>query len=151
AAAQTRGESKDVLAARAIKRGIRRRNDATCGFVSAGSAGLPRLCCVSMDEISCVLSAIDNGDPQASEKLLPLVHDDPRRLAAARMAQQKPGQTLDPTAVVHEVYLRLVGSRNSTPDTPWDGRGHFFAAAAEAMRRILVESARRKRRLKHGG
>lgn len=107
---------------------------------------------VSMDDITQVLSALAKGDPQATEKLLPLVYDELRRLAASKMAQEKPGQTLDPTALVHEAYLRLVAGGNpSARDAHWDGRGHFYAAAAEAMRRILVESARRKRRIKHGG
>ena len=90
----------------------------------------------------------DKGDPKAAEQLLPLVYEELRKLAAHKMTREAPGHTLQPTALVHEAYLRLVGS--SQPE-PWDGRAHFFAAAAEAMRRILVESARRKRRLKHGG
>jgi RNA polymerase sigma factor (TIGR02999 family) len=101
-----------------------------------------------MSEVTRVLSAIEQGDPQAAEQLLPLVYDELRRLAAAKLAQERPGQTLDATALVHEAYLRLVGKEDGPG---WDGRGHFFAAAAEAMRRILVESARRKKRLKHGG
>ena len=103
-----------------------------------------------MTEVTRILSAIDQGDPQAAEQLLPLVYDELRKLAALKLAQEKPGQTLQATALVHEAYLRLVGEE---PARSWDGRGHFFAAAAaaEAMRRILVESARRKRRLKHGG
>src|SRR5262249_26917129 len=92
--------------------------------------------------------AIEAGDPQAAAQLLPLVYDELRQLAAARLAAEKPGQTLQPTALVHEAYLRLVG--DSQPKG-WDGRGHFFAAAAEAMRRIPVESARRKMRKKRGG
>ena len=92
------------------------------------------------DEVTSILSAIERGDPRAAERLLPLVYDELRRLAAQRLAQEKPGQTLQPTALVHEAYLRLVGS--GTP-VHWDGCGHFFAAAAEAMRRILVEQARR--------
>ena len=100
------------------------------------------------DEVTSILSAIERGDPRAAERLLPLVYDELRRLAAQRLAQEKPGQTLQPTALVHEAYLRLVGS--GTPPR-WDGCGHFFAAAAEAMRRILVEQARRKRSLKRGG
>ncbi len=88
------------------------------------------------------------GEPQAAGRLLPLVYDELRRLAARRLAGEKPGQTLQATALVHEAYLRLVGAE---PAAPWNGRGHFFAAAAEAMRRILVENARRKRRLRHGG
>jgi RNA polymerase sigma factor (TIGR02999 family) len=101
-----------------------------------------------MSEVSRLLSAVERGDPHAAGRLLPLVYDELRRLAAQRMAQEKPGQTLDATALVHEAYLRLVGKQNVAR---WDGRGHFFAAAAEAMRRILVENARRKGRLKHGG
>jgi RNA polymerase sigma factor (TIGR02999 family) len=101
-----------------------------------------------MCDVSSVLSAIHRGDRTAAEKLLPLVYDELRKLAAQRMAQERPGQTLDATALVHEAYLRLV----KVPEPgQWEGRGHFFAAAAEAMRRILVENARRKRRLKHGG
>ncbi len=88
------------------------------------------------------------GEPKPARELLPLVYDELRRLAAQRMARESPGQTLQATALVHEAYLRLVGG---DPDKPWDGRGHFFAAAAEAMRRILVESARRRHRLKRGG
>jgi RNA polymerase sigma factor (TIGR02999 family) len=99
-----------------------------------------------MNDVTHILSAIDQGDPKAAEQLLPLVYGELRKLAAQRLAQEKPGQTLQATALVHEAYLRLVG-----PDAKWDGRGHFFAAAAEAMRRILVEDARRKGRLKRGG
>jgi RNA polymerase sigma factor (TIGR02999 family) len=101
-----------------------------------------------MNEVTRILSAIEGGDPRAAEQLLPLVYDELRRLAAARMAREKPGQTLDATALVHEAYLRLVGP---AADQRWENRGHFFAAAAEAMRRILVEVARRKKRLRHGG
>lgn len=101
-----------------------------------------------MSDVTRILSAIEHGDPQAADQLLPLVYDELRRLAAQRLAHEKPGQTLDGTALVHEAYLRLVGSDTAKP---WDGRRHFFAAAAEAMRRILVESARRKRASKHGG
>jgi RNA polymerase sigma factor (TIGR02999 family) len=101
-----------------------------------------------MDPITQVLNAIEQGDPHAAGQLLPLVYDELRQLAAARLAQEKPGQTLQATALVHEAYLRLVGT---DPKQPWDGRGHFFAAAAEAMRRILVDNARRKRAPKHGG
>ena len=101
-----------------------------------------------MSEVTHILSAIEQGDPAAAEQLLPLVYDELRRLAAARLAQEKPGQTLEATALVHEAYLRLVG----TGEEPhWDNRRHFFAAAAEAMRRILVENARRKQTHKHGG
>jgi RNA polymerase sigma factor (TIGR02999 family) len=101
-----------------------------------------------MNEVTRTLSAIEQGDPHAAERLLPLVYDELRKLAAERMAQEKPGQTLQATALVHEAYVRLVGSER---EKIWDNRGHFFAAAAEAMRRLLVENARRKKRLKHGG
>ncbi|APW60433.1 ECF-type sigma factor [Paludisphaera borealis] len=101
-----------------------------------------------MSEVTRVLSAIDQGDAQAAEQLLPLVYDELRRLAAQRLAQEKPGQTLQATALVNEAYLRLVGHDGGRN---WDGRGHFFAAAAEAMRRILIDNARRKRCEKHGG
>jgi RNA polymerase sigma factor (TIGR02999 family) len=100
------------------------------------------------NDATYLLKAIDCGDPDGSAELLPLIYDDLRRLAAHRLAHEAPGQTLDPTALVHEAYLRLVGD---DPEAHWDNRGHFFAAAAEAMRRILVENARRKRALKHGG
>ena len=100
-----------------------------------------------MNAITRVLSAIEQGDPQAAEQLLPLVYDELRQLAAAKLAHEQPGQTLQPTALVHEAYLRLLGGEAKH----WDGRGHFFAAAAEAMRRILVENARRKASLKRGG
>src|SRR5438045_4902714 len=106
-----------------------------------------------MSEVTQILNAIDAGDAHAAEQLLPLVYDELRRLAAAKLAHEKPGQTLDATALVHEAYMRLVGS--PSPPDPASGlfanRRHFFAAAAEAMRRILVENARRKRRHKHGG
>jgi RNA polymerase sigma factor (TIGR02999 family) len=101
-----------------------------------------------MNDVTRILSAVDQGDLQAAAQLLPLVYDELRRLAAAQMASEKPGQTLDATALVHEAYLRLV---RPTHDRCWQNRGHFFAAAAEAMRRILVESARRKMRKKRGG
>ncbi|MBI3866469.1 MAG: sigma-70 family RNA polymerase sigma factor [Planctomycetia bacterium] len=122
-----------------------------------------------MNDVTRILSAIEQGDPQAAEKLLPLVYDELRKLAAVKLAQEKPGQTLQATALVHEAYLRLVrpearvdDSRVSSDQHPppdsrhpnssgWDSRGHFFAAAAEAMRRILIEQARRKRALKAGG
>jgi RNA polymerase sigma factor (TIGR02999 family) len=102
----------------------------------------------AMSEVTRILSAIEQGDPHAASQLLPLVYDELRQLAAHKLAQEKPGQTLQATALVHEAYLRLVGSERPPH---WDGCGHFFAAAAEAMRRILVEQARRKQRLKHGG
>ena len=101
-----------------------------------------------MADVTSLLGAAAAGDRKAAAELLPLVYDELRKLAAARLAAEKPGQTLQPTALVHEAYLRLVGG--GQPDG-WDGRGHFFAAAAEAMRRILVEQARRKGRVRHGG
>jgi RNA polymerase sigma factor (TIGR02999 family) len=101
-----------------------------------------------MSEVTRVLQALGQGDPHAAGQLLPLVYDELRKLAAQKLARERPGQTLEATALVHEAYLRLVGPG---PDPGWDGRGHFFAAAAEAMRRILVERARRKGRLRHGG
>jgi RNA polymerase sigma factor (TIGR02999 family) len=101
-----------------------------------------------MDELTHILSAAEGGDPLASERLLPLVYDELRELAARKMKQEKPGQTLQATALVHEAYLRLVGPEASLR---WDNRGHFFAAAAEAMRRILVDEARSKRAIKRGG
>jgi RNA polymerase sigma factor (sigma-70 family) len=120
-----------------------------------------------MSDVTRILSQIESGDPSAAEQLLPLVYDELRKLAAARLAQEKPGQTLQATALVHEAYLRLVkpggGSQESRvgealiPDSrpldpdSWDSRGHFFAAAAEAMRRILIDKARQKQRPKHGG
>jgi RNA polymerase sigma factor (TIGR02999 family) len=100
-----------------------------------------------MTEVTRILSAVDQGDAQAAEQLLPLVYDELRRLAAQKLSHEKPGQTLQATALVHEAYIRLCGSG----DQGWDSRGHFFAAAAEAMRRILVDNARRKTQLKHGG
>src|SRR5215831_9680280 len=102
----------------------------------------------AMDDVTRVLSAIEAGDPQAAEQLLPLVYDELRRLAARRLAGEGPGHTLQPTALVHEAYLKLVGS---DPQQPWNGRVHFFAAAAEAMRRILIDHARRKHRARRGG
>jgi RNA polymerase sigma factor (TIGR02999 family) len=101
-----------------------------------------------MNDVTHVLSAIEQGDPQAAEQLLPLVYHELRKLAAERLSRENPGQTLQATALVHEAYLRLVGADQ---DKAWDNRGHFFAAAAEAMRRILVDNARRKQAEKHGG
>jgi len=101
-----------------------------------------------MNEVTRIVSAIQAGEPKAVDELLPLVYQELHRLAAHKLAQEKPGQTFSATDLVHEAYLRLVGDANPQE---WDGRGHFFAAAAEAMRRILVENARRKARLKHGG
>jgi len=102
---------------------------------------------VNEDEITPILQRIERGDPQAAAALLPLVYDELRRLAAAKMAHEASGQTLQPTALVHEVWLRLGGDRQPH----WANRAHFFAAAAEGMRRILIESARRKRAIRHGG
>ena len=101
-----------------------------------------------MSDVTRILSQIEQGDPQAAEHLLPLVYDELRKLAVAKLSQEKPGQTLQATALVHEAYLRLVGSNQAQN---WNGRGHFFGAAAEAMRRILVETARRKQSEKYGG
>jgi RNA polymerase sigma factor (TIGR02999 family) len=101
-----------------------------------------------MTDVTRILSAIEQGDPHAADQFLPLVYDELRKLAAAKLAKEKAGKTLQATALVHEAYLRLIGA-DAQPS--WDNRGHFFAAAAEAMRRILVENARRKRRFKRGG
>jgi RNA polymerase sigma factor (TIGR02999 family) len=101
-----------------------------------------------MNDVSHILSAIEQGDPRAAEELLPLVYDELRKLAAQKLSQEQSGQTLDATALVHEAYLRLVDAER---EFDWDSRGHFFAAAAEAMRRILIDSARRKASVKHGG
>jgi RNA polymerase sigma factor (TIGR02999 family) len=101
-----------------------------------------------MSDVTHILVAIEHGDPKAAEQLLPLVYEELRKLAAQKLAQEKPGQTLQATALVHEAYLRLVDADNAQS---WNGRGHFFAAAAEAMRRILIESARGKAREKRGG
>lgn len=102
---------------------------------------------ITTEQVTVLLDGAGRGDRQAGEELLPLLYGELRRLAAVRMAREKPGQTLQPTALVHEVYLRLLKDE----DLGWQGKGHFFAAAAEAMRRILIERARRHRRLKHGG
>ena len=106
-----------------------------------------------MTDVSRILSAIEQGDPHAAEQLLPLVYDELRKLAAQKMAQEKPGQTLQATALVHEAYIRLVASGDASAprEQYWNSRGHFFAAAAEAMRRILVERARHKKSVKAGG
>ena len=101
-----------------------------------------------MNDVTRILSQIESGDPSAAEQLLPLVYEELRKLAAARLAQEKPGQTLQATALVHEAYIRLVDVDKAQH---WNSRGHFFGAAAESMRRILVERARQKLRLKHGG
>ena len=102
---------------------------------------------ISMSDVTQILQAIDSGDPRAARELLPLVYEELRKLAAVRMRGESPDHTLQPTVLVHEAYLRLVGK----VDPGWQNRGHFFAAAAEAMRRILIESARRKKSIKHGG
>jgi len=107
-----------------------------------------------MADVTRILQAIQRGEPQAADQLLPLVYDELRKLAAAKLAREKPGQTLQATALVHEAFLRLVATPQDQPGgapPQWESRGHFFAAAGEAMRRILVENARRKKRLKHGG
>src|SRR5262245_23553972 len=120
-----------------------------CGRLQWGAAySLPPDSARTMSEVTRALAALGSGDPAAAGQLLPLVYDELRKLAAAKLAHEKPGQTLQPTALVHEAYLRLVGG---DPAQPWAGRGHFFAAAAEAMRRILVERARKKGRQKRGG
>jgi len=113
----------------------------------------------AMSDVTTLLDAVGRGDPRATDELLPLVYRELRALAARKLAQEKPGQTLQATALVHEAYLRLVGDRSPAPgaarsgsgEQNWNSRGHFFAAAAEAMRRILVENARRRTRKKHGG
>ena len=103
---------------------------------------------IARGAVTRVLEAVRRGEPRAADQLLPLVYDELRRLAAARLAREAPGQTLQPTALVHEAYLRLVGP---DPSHPWDGRAHFYGAAAEAMRRILIDRARDRKRLKRGG
>jgi RNA polymerase sigma factor (TIGR02999 family) len=102
---------------------------------------------MTMSDVTRILTAIEKGDAKAADELLPLVYEELRRLAAAKMSQEPPGQTLQATALVHEAYIRMVGSQEKN----WSGRTHFFAAAAEAMRRILIDNARRKQRLKRGG
>ena len=102
---------------------------------------------MAVSDVTRILERAQAGDPQAAEELLPLVYDELRRLAAAKMAHERPDQTLQPTALVHEAWLRLAGNKNQT----WNGRAHFFGAAAEAMRRILIENARRKGAARHGG
>lgn len=103
-----------------------------------------------MTDITQIICEIEQGDPDAAERLLPLVYDELRKLAAAKLAHEKPGQTLEATALVHEAYLRLIGPAQGEAQH-WPSKGYFFAAAAESMRRILVENARKKRRIKHGG
>jgi RNA polymerase sigma factor (TIGR02999 family) len=106
-----------------------------------------------MSDVTQMLEAMARGDPHAADQLLPLIYDELRRLATVRLAQEKPGQTLQPTALVHEAYLRLVasGAKSVPREQHWKNRGHFFAAAAEAMRRILIDIARRKKSLRQGG
>src|SRR5438874_1421396 len=125
--------------------------------IPAVRSGFPLFAAVMlnlMSEVTRILSAIEQGDPHAAEELLPLVYDELRQLAAQKLAHERPGQTLQATALVHEAYLRLVGEPAASAagsQKHWNSRRHFFAAAAEAMRRILVENARRKRTAKHGG
>jgi RNA polymerase sigma factor (TIGR02999 family) len=131
----------DTALSRQIRPAIVLPGENCCGASRPGYPG-------GMADVTRILDAVTAGDPKAASELLPLVYDELRTLATARMAEERPGQTLQPTALVHEAYLRLVGS--GQPDR-WDGRAHFFAAAAEAMRRVLVEAARRKHRVRHGG
>jgi len=119
-------------------------------WVEANEGSLPAQCLaysIDLSDVTRLLHAIDAGDPKAADQLFPLVYSELRKLAAARMANEQGGQTLQPTALVHEAWLRLVGEEQPT----WENRAHFFGAAAEAMRRILVERARRRLRLRHGG
>jgi RNA polymerase sigma factor (TIGR02999 family) len=120
--------------------------DTLCGPFSLLAPRNPVSVISVVSDVTQLLSAIDAGDPKAADQLLPLVYEELRKLAAQRMAHEAAGQTLQPTALVHEAWLRLVGSQ----DQQWNSRGHFFAAAAEAMRRILIDNARRKSRLRHG-
>src|SRR5438094_9686576 len=117
-------------------------------FFNGCVAFLRRVLLLIMNEVTRILSAIEQGDPHAAEQLLPLVYEELRKLAAQKMAHEAPGQTLQPTALVHEAYLRLVDVEKAQH---WESRGHFFAAAAEAMRRLLVDTARQKRSLRRGG
>jgi RNA polymerase sigma factor (TIGR02999 family) len=127
---------------------FRRQKPEKIGNEKTIAAGPGGVMLGGMADVTRILTAIEAGDPSATSELLPLVYDELRRLAAARLAHEKPGQTLDATGLVHEAYLRLVGA---DADRHWNGRRHFFAAAAEAMRRILVEQARRKQAEKRGG
>ncbi len=120
------------------------------GGPATGSSSIPAAL-MGMNDVTRVLEAIERGDPMAADELLPLVYDELRELAASRLAREDPGQTLQATALVHEAYLRLVGPGGRGDEAGWDGRGHFFAAAAEAMRRILVDKARRDNSRKRGG
>ena len=130
--------------------GDRKRRFSAANFFPAHLARLANSAAIMfcMTDVTQILKAIEQGDPSASDELLPLVYEELRALARQRLAHEKPGQTLQATALVHEAYLRLVGNEN---DQSWDNRGHFFAAAAEAMRRILIQNARRKRADKRGG
>src|SRR6478735_9066762 len=125
---------------------VRLRPSRGIPFPLEGGSSYCTLC--GMSDVTRLLDSAASGDPRAAAELLPLVYDELRKLASARIAGEKPGQTLQATALVHEAYLRLVGPADSPK---WNGRGHFFAAAAEAMRRVLVENARRKGRDRHGG
>jgi RNA polymerase sigma factor (TIGR02999 family) len=118
-------------------------------FQSAETLEDRRVTIATMTDVTQILSRIEAGDPSATEQLLPLVYEELKKLAVAKLAHEKPGQTLQATALVHEAYLRLIGPAGN--GQPWNSRGHFFCAAAEAMQRILVDNARRKRRPKHGG
>jgi RNA polymerase sigma factor (TIGR02999 family) len=133
--------------------GVRRRvlSAGVTGGYTAARPPIPANLWLSMSDVTRILSAIEQGDPHAAAQLLPLVYDELRKLAAVKLAQEKPGQTLEATALVHEAYVRLVAMPSAGAARDWEGCAHFFAAAAEAMRRILVEKARRKRRQKHGG
>src|SRR5687767_14341782 len=133
-----------VLSARPRPDGSGDRRTSHLGGAIPRRGGYPR----AMSEVTRVLSAIEQGDPHAAEQLLPLVYEELRKLAAQKLAEEKPGQTLQATGLVHEAYLRLVGAQSAQH---WNSRGHFFAASAEAMRRILVEQARRKLSLRRGG
>src|SRR5262245_25804095 len=124
------------------------KKDQPCRITAACNAARVVVFSERMSEVTQILNAIEAGDPQGASRLLPVVYAELRQLAAAQLARERPGQTLDATALVHEAYLRLVPYE---PDSGWQNRRHFYAAAAEAMRRILIESARRKRRVKHGG
>lgn len=143
--------SRNTFDSRGVKSLQRRRH------VSLGLTDQTEPCLfapVIMNEITHIFRAVQEGDPHAASRLLPLVYDELRRLAARQLAREPGGQTLQPTALVHEAYLRLVSPPGSEPgaqEPHWDHRGHFFAAAAEAMRRILIDNARRKQRPKHGG
>jgi RNA polymerase sigma factor (TIGR02999 family) len=124
------------------------RDGSRAAVAALWHASARRILIVAMSDVTQILEQIESGDPSAAERLLPVVYDELRKLATAKLAHEKPGQTLQATALVHEAYLRLVDAEKAQH---WESRGHFFAAAAESMRRVLVESARRKKRLKRGG